>query len=89
MSATQSAHHPLMCRYYREADHSRKEPPGDTVSATLGSTLRAQCVRSNSAEKTSRGMTRILDLCVQERLEFKAETIEHLETTWVSEPTVL
>lgn len=25
MSATQSAHHPLMCRYYREADHSRKE----------------------------------------------------------------
>ncbi len=38
---------------------------------------RTQSVRSNNAEKTSRGMAHILDLSEQERPELEAEIMEH------------
>ncbi len=78
MSATHFEHNPLMCRYFREAGHSRKE-----LAKRCGVihyriyVARTQSVRSNSAKKISRGMAHILDLSEQERLELKAEIMEH------------
>src|SRR5215210_5180980 len=83
MSATQSEHNPLICRYFREACLSGKEPArrcGTSHSRIY--VARTQGVRSNNAEKISRGMAQIPDLSEQVRLELKAEIIEHHETTW-------
>ncbi len=41
-----------------------------------------QSVRSNNAETLSRGMAHIVYLSEQERLELKAEIMEHHETAW-------
>ena len=83
MSATQSKYPPLMRCYFRETGLSRKELAKRCgVSHSRIYVARTQSVRSNNAEKISREMAHILDLSEQERLELKAEIMDHHETTW-------
>ena len=83
MPAAQTEHNPLMWRYFREACLSGKEPAKRCgVSHSRIYVARMQRVRSNNAEKISREMAHILDLSEQERLELKAEIMDHHETTW-------
>ncbi len=78
MSATHSEHNPSMRRYFREAGLSREELAKRCgVSHSRIYVARTQSVRSNNVEKISDGMTHILDLSGQERLELKAEIMEH------------
>jgi hypothetical protein len=78
MSATHFEHNPLMCHYFRKAGLSRKELAKRCgVRHSRIYVARTQSVRSNSAKKISRGMAHILDLSEQERLEPKAEIMEH------------
>jgi hypothetical protein len=83
MPATQSEHTPLMCRYYREIGLSRRELAGKCgVSHSRIHVARTHGVRSNNPEKLCCGMGHVPDLSEQERLELKAEIIDHHETTW-------
>jgi hypothetical protein len=68
----QSEHNPLICRYFREARLSGKElAKRCSISHSRIYVARTQCVRSNNAERISRGMAHIPDISEEVRLELK------------------
>ena len=83
MPATQPEHNSLMWGYSWEAGPSGKESGKSCgVRNPRSYVARRQSFRSNNAEKSSRGMSYIVYLSEQERLELQAEIMEHHVTAW-------